>query len=617
AMREKADRLQSSRFTIALFGAFSAGKSSLANALIGASALPVSPNPTTAAINRIVPPTESQPHGSARVVMKPKDGMLDDLRYSLTLLGETDLPTDEQALLRRIATLRPDAVQAGGRPHFSFLKAAEKGWGSYSAHLGGVLSVDEAEYRRFVAEESRSCFVAEIELYYSCPLTDAGIVLVDTPGADSVNARHTGVAFNYIKNADAVLFVTYYNHAFSQADRQFLMQLGRVKDQFELDKMFFLVNAADLASSQEELSGVLKHVADNLLQHGIRFPRLYPVSSLQALDAKQDGNDEALAQSGIAAFEQSFTTFIRDDLGRMAVESADRDIARTAAQVGGWIESARGSAADRAAQRERVAAAADRASASAASLGELADLQYDRLKRELEELLFYVLQRIGLRFGEFYNFAFNPSTLRDDGRDLRKALWTSWLELDRQLAVELAQELQATTLRMDNALNAVLKERYERTSGELAELLSGFEAASYSRIEWGAEEQSGSYWDAGSVDAKWFWSRFKSPRHFFEGEGKTAMRADIEALLEEPLKNWSKGAASEWNAVYADRLAQSASACSVKLAEEARSYADGLLASLADGSDLQQLTQLLSELDSLRGQSEAKAQAAQPTLSSV
>ena len=44
-------------------------------------------------------------------------------------------------------------------------------------------------------------------------LTAQGIVLVDTPGADSVNARHTGVAFNYIKNADAILFVTYYNHA--------------------------------------------------------------------------------------------------------------------------------------------------------------------------------------------------------------------------------------------------------------------------------------------------------------------------------------------------------------------------------------------------------------------
>ncbi|QKS46560.1 dynamin family protein [Paenibacillus cellulosilyticus] len=598
AMREKADRLQSSRFTIALFGAFSAGKSSLANALIGASALPVSPNPTTAAINRIVPPTDTQPHGSARVVMKPKEGMLDDLRYSLALLGETDLPADEAGLMRRIAALRPDAVQAGGRPHYSFLKAAEMGWNNHSSSLGQVLSVDENEYRRFVAEESRSCFVAEIELHYSCPLTDAGIVLVDTPGADSVNARHTGVAFNYIKNADAVLFVTYYNHAFSQADRQFLMQLGRVKDQFELDKMFFLVNAADLASSQEELQAVLKHVSDNLLQHGIRFPRLYPVSSLQALDAKQDGDQAALEQSGVAAFEQSFTTFIRDDLGRMAVESADRDIARTGTQVAGWIDSARGSAAERAQQREQLLVQTERAGAVAKSVSELADLQYDRMKRELEELLFYVLQRIGLRFGEFYNNAFNPSTLRDDGRDLKKAIWTSWLELDRQLAIELAQELEATTLRMDNALNALMKERYERANTELADLLAGFEASAFVRSEWSADTV-GSSWDAGQVDAKWFWSRFKSPRQFFEGDGKAAMRADIEALLADPLRSWSEKAAAKWNAIYESRLREAADTSSVKLSEEARAYADGLLASLQDGSNLEELTELHKSLQSL------------------
>ncbi|WP_449441895.1 hypothetical protein [Ureibacillus acetophenoni] len=28
-----------------------------------------------------------------------------------------------------------------------------------------------------------------------------GVTLVDTPGADSINARHTGVAFDYIRNA--------------------------------------------------------------------------------------------------------------------------------------------------------------------------------------------------------------------------------------------------------------------------------------------------------------------------------------------------------------------------------------------------------------------------------
>ena len=92
----------------------------------------------------------------------------------------------------------------------------------------------------------KACFIKEVDLFYDCALTRKGITLVDTPGADSVNARHTNVAFDYIKEADAILYVTYFNHAITSGDRDFLMQLGRVKEAFEMDKMFFIVNASDL-----------------------------------------------------------------------------------------------------------------------------------------------------------------------------------------------------------------------------------------------------------------------------------------------------------------------------------------------------------------------------------
>src|SRR5699024_6055893 len=57
-LEDKKERLQNRDLTIALFGAFSAGKSSFSNALFGEQILPVSPNPTTAVISRISPVTE-------------------------------------------------------------------------------------------------------------------------------------------------------------------------------------------------------------------------------------------------------------------------------------------------------------------------------------------------------------------------------------------------------------------------------------------------------------------------------------------------------------------------------------------------------------------------------
>ena len=69
-LKQKAERLENQSFTVALFGAFSAGKSSFANALLGERLLPVSPNPTTAAINKIMPIDSEHPHGTVLVKLK-------------------------------------------------------------------------------------------------------------------------------------------------------------------------------------------------------------------------------------------------------------------------------------------------------------------------------------------------------------------------------------------------------------------------------------------------------------------------------------------------------------------------------------------------------------------
>ncbi|SFS61626.1 dynamin family protein [Paenibacillus sp. BC26] len=592
-MREKAERLRSSRFTIALFGAFSAGKSSLANALLGEAVLPVSPNPTTAAVNRIVPPTAEHPHGTATVLMKSREAMLDDLRYSLNLLGEDAQSLSDDALLQTIHKLTPDAVHAGGRPHYSFLKAAAKGWAAHEAHLGQRLAVSGEEFQLYVAEESRSCFVSEIELHHSNPLTAQGIVLVDTPGADSVNARHTGVAFNYIKNADAILFVTYYNHAFSQADRQFLLQLGRVKDQFELDKMFFIVNAADLAADEEERDGVLAHVERNLQQHGIRFPRMFPVSSLQALDGKRMNNKALIEQSGISAFEASFLSFTSGDLGALAVTAAEQELARARSTIANWLEAASGDALSREQAKADIIAHTSRARSLVDELNE--PQANAKLQQELKELLFYVLQRVQLRFGDHYNFAFNPSSLQDDGRDLRKAMWTSWLELQRLLQIELAQELEATSLRLDNMLGKLAVKKFSEVAAEAGAQLQGFEASDFKPVMPESPEAQ-SPWQAKEVDTKLLWSKFKSPRHFFEGDGKAALRSELETQLTAPMQRWLQAAEEAWSIRYTELWKQAMMLCADTLRKDLDAFSEGKLASLSDNADVEELRRVHTAL---------------------
>ncbi|RDF38904.1 dynamin family protein, partial [Acinetobacter baumannii] len=67
--------------------------------------------------------------------------------------------------------------------------------------------------------------------------------------------------------------------------------------------------------------------------------------------------------------------------------------------------------------------------------------------------LYYVKQRLFFRFNELYNLAFNPSVLKEDGRNMKQALQGCLTDLMRSISYDLAQELRATTLRLEKFIN--------------------------------------------------------------------------------------------------------------------------------------------------------------------
>ncbi|MFH5184695.1 dynamin family protein [Paenibacillus sp. TAB 01] len=577
SLLEKASRLTSNRFTIALFGAFSAGKSSFANALIGERVLPVSPNPTTAAINKIMPPEPENgwPHGTAKIRMKSLDRLVDDVKYSLEVLGIS--VQDMEGGLAAIRRLSAEQVSPKGKPHYTFLKAVERGWNDVKEAIGRELKVDTEQFALYAADESKSCFVDLIELYYSNPLTDQGIVLVDTPGADSINARHTGVAFNYIKNADAILFVTYYNHAFSHADKEFLLQLGRVKDSFELDKMFFIVNAADLASSPEELQGVVDHVESNLQQHGIRKPRIYPLSSYYALEGKLASSEETVQASGIAAFEHDFVRFSIEELTEIAVRSGQADLVRAAEVLKQWIASAQ---ADESERSRRAASLRSTLAEAQTMLREMSTEAEEReLRKEIDELLYYVRQRSIYRFGELFNLAFNPAVFREEGKDIKTLIQEAWDDLRRMISFDLSQEVLATTLRVENAIHKTAKRRREQWVHAIGGDLADFVPSQYEPAPFVTPEASDVF-TTEAVTGKWLAGFYKNAKHFFEGNGKQTMRTELEARLHEPLGAYAQQQADRLEAAYRAQLQDWYRSLSERMQAELGEYAQGQLDAL-------------------------------------
>ncbi|MDO7905004.1 dynamin family protein [Paenibacillus sp. JX-17] len=530
SLRARAKDLAGGRFTLALFGAFSAGKSSFANALLGEPVLPVSPHPTTAAINRILAPEEGRAHGTAVVTMKTREAFEEDLRHAFQLLG-LGAPRENW---REMATeLSPQGIHPAGRPQYSFIRAAAAGWHTAEEHLGERIQVNMEEYRSFVADEQKSCFVSSIDLHYSCELTEQGIVIVDTPGADSVNARHTGVTFEYMKNADALIFVTYYNHAFSQGDRQFLMQLGRVKDTLALNNMFFIINASDLASSDQELGQVQEHVAQQLKINGISLPRLYPLSSLQAMEAKETGNSAGLAQSGFLRFEEAFTAFAGDQLPALSEQSVEEELRRLTARVSRMVMEAE---ADEEVRTSRLASMEQQMKGAKYKCIRLEQLDKTaELAQETGELLYHVRQRVFFRLGSLMAEAFHSSVLRE-GTDLKRGFMACGRELMRMLSLDLNQELLALTLNLEQTAKKLLRKEVSTVLEEVAGELPDFEPALPDmKMTWPtppmAELNLQDQLDWGS-----YWRMFKNPRSFFEGGGRSGLQQALEPKLREAVE---------------------------------------------------------------------------------
>ncbi|MBS2771771.1 dynamin family protein [Anoxybacillus rupiensis] len=604
-LTEKARRLENRTFTVALFGAFSAGKSSFANALMGEQLLPSSPNPTTATINKIVPPTSSYPHGTVVVQMKTASQLLKDLQNSLRYF-HLKAETMEEALGACEKALLIETVEAKEKPHYTFLQSVVHGYADVKDVLGTSLQIGLDEFQQYVADETKACFVEWMELYYDCALTRQGIALVDTPGADSINARHTGVAFEYIKNADAVLFVTYYNHAFSKADREFLIQLGRVKDTFSMDKMFFIVNAADLANSQEELETVTSYVKEQLEHFGIRFPRLYALSSRLALEEKTEKKQQhhygILRESGIRAFEEDFIRFIMGELTNVAVAEAYAELKRLRATLQDYMVQAKQGNEEKAAKRQKLGDEQARIQA----LLQSSDLAMDRqaLKQEIAELAYYIKQRISFRMGDWFKEAFNPAALRDDGRDIRQALSGCLRELLQSVGFDLAQEMRATSLRIERFLTNKAQDRFQLLANEIGRIhqgitLSKVELPAFATLEFseGLEQLNESHF-------KKALSLYKNAKAFFERDEKRLMREEIEKQLQQPIHEYVSENEARLFAFYQEEHEKRIHHLLYALQQQMDDYFAGLMTALTEQVDVEHLGKVEEQLSALLPQNE-------------
>ncbi|MDI9260201.1 dynamin family protein [Alicyclobacillus sendaiensis] len=535
------ERLEQKSITIAVFGAFSAGKSSLLNALLGRPLLAVSPQPTTAAITSVRPADGGR--ASVRITAKSRDELWQDVRALLDALGQRASDLDDA--VRLASGLSPAKFPIHLRRHVRFLKALAEGYPEMGPRMGEQWEVSLEELRDFSADEKRAAYVSQVDVWADSRLGERGFIFVDTPGVDSIHRRHTNVAFQYMREADAIVFVMYYTHAFSQADREFLLQLSGVQDVAGTNKLFSVVNAVDLAESEEELAAVLERVSQDERKLGVREPRVYPVSAQLALAARvlatnphdelalemararlgrpdfeptRDAVMDLERRAGLAALEADLTDFCAREADRLALDLVERTRQALVRDVEALLEkltiALTADQAARDAERAQIARARGLVEEAASSVEARA---LPPLARELEELLFHAGERVRFAYRDMFREAFHPGRFRlgNPQDKLREAAREFAETLSRRLEIE----LRTFALRAEQlAAKAAGQEAARLAEGWPVHAVPVREPDVSLDLATADEVIS---FDEG-VLAPHF-RHFRSPKQFFEEGGQTAM----------------------------------------------------------------------------------------------
>ncbi len=286
-LEQEIAHIQTEQFTLSLFGAFSAGKSSLANALLGGKVLPASPHPTTATVTTVTRPTPGYANGDVFVQYKTYEQLRGELT-SISQLLDVSLTLEQ---FQRFRTKTYQATTAAKKQALSYIETLQKSMKRFESFIEQDEVVSLADLSEKIVNEDVACLIANATIYYECEWTKRGLTLVDTPGVNSINGRHTNVAYEQVKTSDAILYVTYYNHSFSRADAQFIEQLGKMNKQFASKKLYFILNAIDLAANEQERQGVESFVMRSLEEAGIDDPALFSLSSKNVFEEQASSTD--------------------------------------------------------------------------------------------------------------------------------------------------------------------------------------------------------------------------------------------------------------------------------------------------------------------------------------
>ena len=277
---------------------------------------------------------------------------------------------------------------------------------------------------------------------------------------------------------------------------------------------------------------------------GIRFPRLFGVSSLLALKDRR--------QSGMPEFEEAFQHFLKDELKGMAVQSLAEEEQKAVGRFQSLIEH---TDANMSRKEERIEELRILEQQLRRQFAESpAPVMIKESAQELSELLYYVNQRVFYRFNDFFKEAYNPSLFA--GNPAQQALNIALNEIVEMTAFDFEQEIRVTNFRLAQQIKKSLDSRFRDDTDKLRSQNPDFSFTPYEVEETAMLEPDKAFTGTDYSSVK---SHYKNNKSFFERNDKEKLRDALQALMEPDANVYlekEKRKLSEWAEFWIEQEAE-------------------------------------------------------------
>lgn len=182
-----------------------------------------------------------------------------------------------------------------------------------------------SEIHRYVTEKANPknrLNVKEVEVFYPCPHLRDGVRIIDTPGVGSVFDHNTEVAYAYLPNVDAGIFVVTADPPLSASEHRFLKEVRGY-----VDNLFFVLNKIDNVG-EKDLAEALAFTADILQEDLKRSVTVWPISARLALEGRLEEDKSKLDRSGLPAFEENLRQFLHKEKGKTFLQTMTASLMR-------------------------------------------------------------------------------------------------------------------------------------------------------------------------------------------------------------------------------------------------------------------------------------------------